>query len=47
MEIRDSILEIEQPQKEKSAVRSVNGSLVFLEEHLGKGQYGQVCKAKL
>ena len=29
------------------AVRSVKGYLVFLEEQLGKGQYGQVCRAKL
>lgn len=28
-------------------MRSVKGYLVFLEEHLGKGQYGQVCRAKL
>jgi hypothetical protein len=30
-----------------STVRSVKGFLVFLEEQLGKGQYGQVCRAKL
>lgn len=31
----------------QQSVRSVKQYLVFLDEHLGKGQYGQVCRAKL
>mgnify|MGYP000197186316 CR=1 FL=1 len=31
----------------KPVVRLVKGYLVFVEERLGKGQYGEVCKARL
>ena len=27
-------------------VRLIKGYMVFVGDHLGKGQYGQVCKAK-
>lgn len=42
---QDSITQSAKPRQQN--VRSVKGYLVFLEEHLGKGQYGQVCRAKL
>jgi hypothetical protein len=28
-------------------VRLIKGYMVYMNDHLGKGQYGQVCKAKL
>ena len=34
------------PQEKQPNVRKVNGFLVYMDEQLGEGQYGKVCKAQ-
>lgn len=36
-----------QPQMKAPTVRKVNGFIVFIDDVLGEGQYGKVCKAQL